>query len=135
MIRTALIERGKDGTYGIFTSDIGSVIIGEGKTVAEAKADFENSLREVRQFAEEDGVELPEDLANATFVYKYDLASLFNYYPSINVSQFAKYIGLNPSLMRQYKTGNAYISEKQAARIEEGIHRLGKELMEVKLIA
>jgi len=135
MTRTALIERGKDGTYGIFTPDIGSLIIGEGKTVAEAKADFENSLREVRQFAKEDGVKLPEDLAKAQFIYKYDMASLFNYYPSINVTQFAKYIGLNPSLMRQYKTGNAYISEKQAAKIEEGIHRLGKELMEVKLIA
>jgi len=105
MTRTALIERGKDGTFGVYTPDIDSLIIGEGRTVAEAK-----------------------------FVYKYDLASIFNYYSSINVTQFAKFIGLNPSLLRQYKMGNTYISERQAAKIEAGLHRLGRELMEVQLI-
>lgn len=47
MKTTALIEKGKDGTFGIFTPDIQATIIGEGRTVAEAKADFENSVREM----------------------------------------------------------------------------------------
>lgn len=47
MKTTALIEKGKDGTFSVFTPDINHTIIGEGSTVAEAKADFENSLAEM----------------------------------------------------------------------------------------
>jgi predicted RNase H-like HicB family nuclease len=76
MATTALIERGKDGTFGIFTPDINSTIIGNGNTVEEAKADFENSVREIIQFYKEDGIELPDELKNIEFVYRYDIASV-----------------------------------------------------------
>lgn len=131
--RTALIEIGKDGTFGVFSPDIKSVIIGEGHTVAEAKADFENSVREIIQFFQEDGVRDPDDLKNITFVYKYDMPSFLNYYKYLNVTQFARYAGINPSLMRQYKQGQG-ASEKQIARIQDAIHRIGRELSSVKLI-
>jgi ribosome-binding protein aMBF1 (putative translation factor) len=58
---------------------------------------------------------------------------LFNYFSFFNVTQLAKKLGINPSLMRQYKSGKAYISDKQAAKIEEGIHRLGQQLLEIKI--
>lgn len=131
--RTALIEIGKDGTFGVFSPDIKSVIIGEGHTVAEAKSDFENSVREIIQFFQEDGVRDPDDLKNITFVYKYDMPSFLNYYKYLNVTQFARYAGINPSLMRQYKQGQG-ASEKQIARIQDAIHRIGRELSSVKLI-
>jgi predicted RNase H-like HicB family nuclease len=133
MTATALIERGKDGTFGIFTPDINSTIIGEGNTVEEAKADFENSIKEIFQFYREDGKELPDELKDIQFVYKYDIASLFDYYSWINVSKFARKAGVNPSLMRQYKTGKAYISENQIEKIENTLHLLGKELAAIKL--
>ena len=57
MKTTAVIEKGKDGTFGIFTPDIDHVIIGEGATVAEAKADFENSVAEMLAFYKEGGIE------------------------------------------------------------------------------
>lgn len=78
MKTTALIERGKDGTFGIFTPDIESVIIGDGATVAEAKADFENSVAEVIASYTDNGEELPEELRDIEFEYKYDIASMFN---------------------------------------------------------
>ena len=59
MVTTALIERGEDGTFGIFTPDINSPIIGGGNTVEAAKADFENSFIEIIQFYKEEGKELP----------------------------------------------------------------------------
>ncbi|MDR3180360.1 MAG: type II toxin-antitoxin system HicB family antitoxin, partial [Prevotellaceae bacterium] len=110
MKTTALIEMGKDGTYGIFTPDINSTIIGDGTTVAEAKADFENSVREIFEAYQENGDPLPDELKDIEFEYKYDLASFFNYYDWINVSKFARAIGVNDTLMRQYKTGATYIS-------------------------
>jgi len=93
MTTTALIERGKDGTFGIFTPEIDSTIIGEGRTVAEAKEDFENSVKEVIEAYNENGDELPEELKNIQFVFKYDIASMFDYYDWINVSRFAKKSG------------------------------------------
>jgi len=133
MVTTALIERGKDGTFGIFTPDINSTIIGEGNTVEEAKADFENSVREIFQFYEEDGIEIPDELKDVQFVYKYDIASMFNYYNWINVSKFARRAGVNPSLMRQYKKGKTYISDNQKRKIESVLHTLGNELAAIKL--
>ena len=133
MVTTALIEKGKDGTFGIFTPDINSTIIGEGNTVAEAKADFENSVREIIQFYQEDGIELPDELKDIQFVYKYDIASVFDYYNWINVSQFAQKAGINPSLMRQYRMGKTYISENQIGKIENTLHSLGNELAAIRL--
>lgn len=128
----ALIEKGKDGTFGIYTPDIDTTIIGEGKTVAEAKADFENSVREI---VESYGTnELPTELRDITFEYKFDISSLFDYFDWINISKVASKIGINASLLRQYKQGKTYISETQALKIENGIHLLGEELASVSLI-
>jgi predicted RNase H-like HicB family nuclease len=133
MVTTALIERGKDGTFGIFTPDINSTIIGEGNTVEEAKTDFENSVREIKESYIEHGDELPDELKDIQFVYKYDIASMFDYYNWINVSRFAKVAGINPSLMRQYRMGKTYISENQISKIEATLHQLGNELAAIKL--
>ena len=130
----ALIEKGKDGTFGIFTPDLKSTIIGEGKTVAEAKSDFNNSVKEVSLYFEESGKDIPEELQNIEFEYKYDLASLFNYYSFINVSKFAKVAGINASLMRQYKSGNQYISENQVMKIENALHKIANEIAAIKLV-
>jgi predicted RNase H-like HicB family nuclease len=133
MRTTALIEKGKDGTFGIFTPDIETTIIGEGTTVAEAKADFENSVQEIISAYREAGDELPAELKNIKFVYKYDIASLFDYYSFINVSKFAQVAGINASLMRQYRMGQ-YISENQMRKIETTLHNVGKELSSIKLV-
>jgi len=133
MKTTALIEKGKDGTYGVFTPDIDHTIIGSGATASEAKADFENSVKEMLASYIDIGRPIPKELQGIAFVYKYDLASLFNYYNWINVTQFAKIAGINSGLMRQYKTGGTYISETQTRKIESALHQLGDELTAVKL--
>ena len=76
MKTTALIEKGKDGMFGIFTPDLESTIIGSGRTVAEAKEDFDNSCREV--LACYGSENLPEELKDLKFEYKYDIASFFD---------------------------------------------------------
>jgi predicted RNase H-like HicB family nuclease len=129
----ALIEMGKDGTFGIYTPNINSTIIGEGITVTEAKSDFENSVREIIEAYTEQGDPLPDELKDIEFEYKYDIASFFNYYNWINVSKFAQAIGINDALMRQYKAGTAYISERQTKKIEAALHQFGKELTAVRL--
>jgi len=59
---------------------------------------------------------------------------LFNYYDFINVSKFAKVAGINASLMRQYKSGNQYISENQVLKIEDALHKIAGEIAAIKLV-
>ena len=113
----ALIEKGKDGTFGIHTPDLDHTIIGEGQGVEEAKMDFENSLKEM--LASYTDETMPDELRDLEVQYKYDLSSLFDYLNFVNVSQFAKKAGISSSLMRQYKTGNTMFSEKQTGKIEK----------------
>lgn len=126
----ALIEKGKDGTFGVYTPDIKATIIGEGKSVAEAKADFENSVQELKEMFAGD---LPGELKDIEFEYKYDVASVFDYFDFINVTKFAKWAGINAGLMRQYKSCNTYISEAQAHKIGEALRKIGHELSAISL--
>jgi len=130
----ALIEKGQDGTFGIFTPDLQHTIIGQGITVTDAKSDFENSIKEMIASYTEQKSEIPNELQKMQFEYKYDLASLFDQYDFINVSKFAHMAGINASLMRQYKSGNQYISENQLSKIEETIHKIAREMAAIKLI-
>lgn len=132
---TALIEKGKDGMFGIFTPELKHTIIGEGKTVIEAKEDFQNSVVEMIASYTGENKEIPEELKGITFEYKYDIASFFDFYDFINVSKFAERAGINPSLLRQYKSGSTnYISETQMKKIETALHKVGSELSGVKFI-
>ena len=127
-----IIEKDENG-FSAFIDGIDSTIIGEGVSVAEAKADLDNSYKEVLASYLENGEVVPKELQDLSFDYKYDISALFNAFDFINVSKFAQRIGVSPSLMRHYKGGDTYISDNQAKRIESGLHQLAKELLSVTL--
>lgn len=128
-----IVEKGTDGTYSAYPSSLKTTIIGEGDTAEEAINDFVNSYNEVVAYFSETGNELPEELKNIEFEFKYDLSAFFSYFKFINASAFAKSIGIEPSLMRHYKAGKTCISKTQAKKIENGIHSLARELQSVRL--
>ena len=130
----ALIEKGKDGSFGIFTPELQHTIIGQGLTVMDSKEDFRNSVKEVLGSYTEIGKPIPAELQDIEFEFKYDIASFFDYYKFINVSKFAQVAGINASLMRQYKTGKQYISENQVLKIEAALHRIAREFAEIRLV-
>jgi len=49
-------------------------------------------------------------------------------HPQINVSSFAKQIGINKSLMAKYIYGIKIPSEKRRKEIQFGLHQLASEL-------
>ena len=131
---TVAIEKDTDGSYIAYNTDTSPyTLIGRGDSVSDAKADFENSMSEVAQSERERTGSVPPILTHAP-KYKFDLSSLFDYYTMLNVSAFARFVGINSTLMRQYKQGNTYISERQLTKIEEGIHRLGTEFSNLRLV-
>lgn len=128
------IEKDSDGTFIAYNVDESPyTLIGRGATVKEAKADFANSMQEVKESEEErEGAAAP--ILSAVPVFSFDLSSLFEYYSMLNVSAFARYLGINETLMRQYKKGNTYISAVQLQKIEDGLHRLGADFLGLRLV-
>ena len=131
---TVTIEKDTDGTYVAYNvNGDGYAISGRGMSVEEARRAFLDTMRETAEYEiEETGSSA--DILSAEPEFKFDLASFFDYYKTINMSAFAKSIGLNDSLLRHYKKGGVYISDAQLAKIEDGIHRLGKGLSDIRLL-
>ena len=128
------IEKQSDGSYIAYNTTGEKVqLIGTGDTVKEAKEDFYNSLDEVLQTYSEIGDDIPEFL-NEDVEFRFDISSLFEYYSMLNASALGRYLGINDSLMRQYRKGDTPISDKQLEKIEAGIHRLGLELAALRLV-
>lgn len=128
------IEKQSDGTYIAYNTTGEKVqLIGTGNTVKEAKTDFLNSIKEVKQSYNDLGDEMPACFSEG-IEFHFDLSSLFEYYSMFNVSALGRYLGINDSLMRQYRKGDTPISDKQLEKIEAGIHRLGVELAALRLV-
>jgi hypothetical protein len=72
-------------------------------------------------------------ITDINFDYQYDLSSLFEQFKVLNVSEIAIKAGVNKSLLLQYKRGLKHASQKQAKKIEQTIHDLGKELLAVSV--
>lgn len=64
--------------------------------------------------------------------YRYDLSGFFLSFPFINASEFASYVGINPSLMRKYKSGLVKASAKQKDQIQAKYNEMIRNLERVK---
>lgn len=128
-----IVEASKTG-FGVYSDDLPGVT-GYGKTIDEAKDDLKSAIRDLIESYQEDGEPLPKWLTgDFTFEYQYDLVSLFDYFGIFDISALARKIGINPSLMRQYRSGlTTSISKKQKLKIEKGLHKIGEDLLSVRL--
>ena len=134
MKTTAIVEMWDDKTISVYIPDFeGFSLNGQGTTVEEAKQALMQAVDDYKVMLSETGKEIPAALSDIEFEYKYDIAPFFECFKCISVSTFAKYAGINPSLMRQYKQRIAFASETQKMKIEEAIHRAGSEMLAVRL--
>lgn len=130
---TVAIEKQNDGTYIAYNMGCNKfTAIGSGGSIAEAKEDFFNSIEEMKETYRENGDAVPADLLEAP-IFKFDLSSFFEYYSFINVTAFAKMMGINSSLMRQYKKGDTYISNSQLEKIQTFINKMGADFQSLRL--
>lgn len=128
------IEKDSDGSYIAYnTDDCKYVLLGRGNSVKDAKSDFMDSVAEIKASEAEQGIEGSSYL-NSDIEFSFDLSSLFEYYSMINVSALARYLGINPALMRAYKKGDTYVSDKQLKKIEDGIRHLGNDLASLSIV-
>lgn len=122
-----IIEKGPDG-YGAYREEKEGLVTTMGDTVAEIR---NNIVEAYNLFAEEVG---KQAITADQVELKYDLASFFEFYKEINVSALGKRIGMQKSLLSEYKSGSRKPSDKQVNRILTGIKDLGRELSELELV-
>lgn len=64
--------------------------------------------------------------------YRYDMSAFFQAFPFINATELAKSIGINPSLMRKYKSGIVKAGIKQKDMIQGKFDEIVNRLRVVK---
>ena len=60
-----------------------------------------------------------------------EVARIFSQFPQINVSEMAKYIGINKSLLAKYIYGIKKPSAERMQKIKQAFHMMGQELIAV----
>ena len=128
---TAIIERGEDGGFSIFCTDIEG-LVGTGMTEEEARQDFLEVMEEQAEYCLEQTGRSPK-WKDAKVEFNYSLSAFFMAFPFINATQFARSIGINPSLMRKYKMGLASASDNQMQIIQNQLNELTRKMQHVQL--
>jgi len=108
-------------------------IYGAGATAEEAIKDAQKGLELFINSCERK--DLPAILhGEYSIEYKYDTQSFLNYYNRIfsNVA-LERITGINQKLLHHYSTGLKKPREMQRKKIETALHRLGNELLAVRL--
>lgn len=123
---TAIVERGKGkGNFSCFVPEsINNFgLAGYGKTSREAMEDIRMAVREYKEMAAEKGETFPD----VEFDFLFDVGAFFDYYP-IDVTAFAKYIGMNASVLRQYVTALREPKKDAIMKIRNGIDQISRDL-------
>lgn len=71
--------------------------------------------------------------AAVEFELAHDLTAVFSEKPYLNLSVVAQKLGINRSLMAQYASGNKFPSLERAQAIEDAIHDLGRDLLQIQI--
>lgn len=129
---TAIIEKAQDGGFSIYSPQIKGVYA-PGPTEEEAKEEFAEMLAEEAEDVKERTGSYPEwHGQDAEIEFTYSISGFFEAFPFINASEFAKAVGVNPSLMRRYKAGKSGVSPRQRQQIQQKLYEIAGRLQAVR---
>lgn len=128
------LVRESDGTYSSYMDDKANLpygLVGEGTTVAEAMAEWNQAYNDMRALFDEEGKEFVE----AQFSFVYDVPSFLLYYAGkLTYAGLAKLTGISAAQLSQYANGYRNPSPKTTEKIQNALHAFGKELSQVQLV-
>ena len=131
----AFIERGNDGSYGVYVDledkTLNYGILGDGETVKEAIDDFYNSYKEMQELYKCENKHFKE----AEFEFKYDTASFLAYYSNVlSLAGLGRLTGIAQGQLSHYVTGRRKPSQKTVQKIEKSLHKFADEISKVQLV-
>lgn len=125
----AHIESNMQGLYSIYVEeDLAYSVIGDGKTIDEAKADFLAVYEASRADHKE---RTGEDIAY-TFRFVMDVTAFLQSYKGyLTLSGLSQLTGINKTQLSQYVCGKRHPSERTEERIKEAVESFAEELSRV----
>jgi hypothetical protein len=132
-----IIVEVKDGTLWGIVEDKGNFIpTPYGDSIDELKQNLKHLIKDYQQHeGKTDKFWSKVDTDTMDIEISYDLQAFFKEFNEIKISALAESANLNPSLLRQYATGNKYPSAEQVKKIESAVHQLGKKLKQISIYA
>ena len=129
----AIIETGKNLDFDIYTDDdtLGFMLLGQGNTIEEAKADLMRSKEEMKSAYIEAGESF--DFDNIEFEFVFDTVSFLRHSP-FTLTGLQKITGINSKQLSHYVTGHRKPSPKTVQRIREGVSQFAETLSHTRLI-
>ena len=123
------IEKGTD-LFGAWAENVAG-IYGQGETVQETKDSIMDGRKAYKKYNEV----IPEELeGDIEIEWTYDIPSLLQYYSGIfSKPALEKLTGINQKQFFHYASGMVKPRPAQRKKISEALHKLGAELMTVKL--
>jgi len=116
----AFIEIGKNLDYDICSEPEAGVpfmILGQGKTITEAKQDFFDCLNDMKNCYKEDGKEFPE----IEFEFVYDVQSFLKYSP-FPLTWLSSATGINKKQLSHYTTERKKPNRTTLKKIQNAVH-------------
>lgn len=129
-ILKVVIEKTKDH-YSAYAENVDG-IFGGGDTVFEAK---ESVTKAIKLFKRYNKTNLPKILQGEfKLKYRFDTQSLLNYYKGVFTNASLERItGIKQKQIQHYASGLKKPRPAQKIKIQESLHKLAEELMEVEL--
>lgn len=131
-----IIENHDGLLWGIVENKGNFVATPYGKTKDEVITNLKELIKDYQQNeGKKDKFWSKADVDNMDVEISYDLQAFFKEFNELKISSIAERAELNPSLLRQYASGNKYPSADQAKKIELAVHALAKKLNKVAIYA
>jgi len=131
----AFIERGNDGTYGVYVDleekRLNYTVIGDGETVEEAIEDFKGCYEDMRKSFERDNQYFQE----VEFEFHYDTASFLEFYTTFfSLAGLSRLTGIHKGQLSHYVTGVRKPSKQTIRKIDTSVHSFAKGLNQVQFV-
>jgi predicted RNase H-like HicB family nuclease len=126
-----IIEKTED-LFSAYASNVEGIYAG-GETVEEVKQSVLDSVRLITEYNTPENI--PKVLkGDYQIKYHFDAVSLLNYYKGVFTNAaFERITGINQKQIQHYASGHRKPSEATSKKIEDALHKLGKELLAVEL--
>ena len=128
----AFIERGKDGTFGVYhNDDLPCGFFGDGNTKQEAVNDYLQSYKEMIEEVEGKDKDIMKSLE---FEFVIDIRSYLEYYSQFfTLAGLAKLTNVSASQLSHYLNGYKKPTAATAKKIEDGLINFANDLEGLRL--
>lgn len=126
------IERTSQGYVASMPDVPGTISAGD--NLPEIERNLYEAIGLYKSYMAGQGEPVAKSLENSVeFEYQMQLPEFSGFFDTVKQSTLARLAGIHPSLLRQYVCGLKQPGPKQAGKIEQAIHELGRKLLQVRI--